>query len=316
MKPPPFHYVRCTSAAEAAALLAEGGEDAKVLAGGQSLVPLLNFRLARPSLLVDINPLADLAYVRAGAAAELCIGALTRQATLERAGLRSGWDAIAEAIPLVGHYPTRIRGTVGGSVAHADPAAEIPVLCLGFGARLTLVGPGSQRSIAADEFFLGPFMTSIEPDEVLTEACLTPPPAGASTAFEEFSERHGDFALVSVFAGIHLTGGTCSWARIAAGGIGPTPVRASAAETVLLGSRASDADLQEAAAAVASYCSVGDDFHCSAATRMQITSHLALRVLACARAKQGEAGTGRPDNPPQPPGGEWSAERKGESLRI
>ena len=238
MKPPPFHYVRCTSAAEAAALLSEGGEDAKIIAGGQSLVPLLNFRLARPSLLVDINPLADLAYVRSGAAAELCIGALTRQATLERAGLPSGWDAIAEAIPLVGHYPTRIRGTVGGSVAHADPSAEIPVLCLGFGAQLALVGPRSERSIAADEFFLGPFMTLIEPDEILTEVCLTAPQAGASTAFEEFSERHGDFALVSVFAGMHLTGGTCSWVRIAAGGIGPTPVRASAAEAVLLGSRA------------------------------------------------------------------------------
>ena len=297
MKPPPFRYVRCSSAAHAAALLSEGGEDAKLLAGGQSLVPLLNFRLARPSLLIDINRLADLDYVDDGAAAELRIGALTRQATLERTSLRSCWDAIAEALPLVGHYPTRLRGTVGGSIAHADPSAELPVLCLGYGAKLTLVGPGQQRVVVADDFFLGPFMTLVQPDEILTEVCLTSPPLEASTAFEEFSERHGDFALVSVFAGMRLTGGICTWVRIAAGGIGPTPIRALAAEAVLAGSRASDADLREAAAAVASACSIADDFHCSAKTRQEITNELALRALASARAKQLEGEGGRLGGP-------------------
>jgi CO/xanthine dehydrogenase FAD-binding subunit len=291
MKPPPFHYVRCASAAEAAALLSEGGEDAKVLAGGQSLVPLLNFRLARPSILVDINSLAELDYVREGPAADLCIGALTRQATLEVARLQSCWDAISEALPLVGHYPTRMRGTVGGSIAHADPAAEIPVLCLGFGALLTLVGYRRQRSVMADEFFTGPFMTVLEPDEVITEVRLTSPPAGASTAFEEFSERQGDFGLVSMFAGLHLTGGICSWARVATGGVGGAPIRAPAAEAALLGSRATDADLRAAAAAVASYCRIADDFHCSAASRQEITIQLAVQALARARAKQ-DGGTG------------------------
>jgi aerobic carbon-monoxide dehydrogenase medium subunit len=294
MKPPPFHYARCSSAADAAALLSEGGEDAKLLAGGQSLVPLLNFRLARPSLLVDINRIADLDYVREGDAGELRIGALTRQATLERTSLRSCWDAISEALPLIGHYTTRLRGTVGGSIAHADPSAEIPVLCLGFGARLSLLGPRTQRTVMADDFFLGPFMTLIEPDEIITEVCLTSPPLAASTAFEEFSERHGDFALVSVFAGMHLIDGICSWARIAAGGIGPTPVRAPAAEAVLLGSRVGDADLQEAAVAVVSECSIADDFHCSAKTRQEITNALALRVLARARAKQLGVADARP----------------------
>jgi len=285
MKPPPFHYVRCSSAADAVALLSEGGEDAKLLAGGQSLVPLLNFRLARPSLLVDINHIEDLDYVREDEA-ELCIGALTRQATLERTSLRSCWDAIAEAVPLIGHYPTRFRGTVGGSIAHADPSAEIPVLCLGYGARLTLVGADNQRIVVADDFFLGPFMTLIEPSEILTDVCLTAPPLGASTAFEEFSERHGDFALVSVFAGMQLIDGVCSWVRIAAAGVGPTPVRAAAAEAALLGSRASDADLREAAAALASECSIRDDFHCSAKARSEIANELALRALTRARGKQ------------------------------
>jgi len=295
MKPPPFHYVRCSSAAEAVALLSEGGEDAKLLAGGQSLVPLLNFRLARPSLLVDVNRLCDLAYVHESAAGELCIGALSRQATLERTDLGSRWDAIAEALPLVGHYPTRVRGTVGGSVAHADPSAEIPLLCLGFGAWLTLLGPSEERSLQADDFFLSPFMTLIEPDEILTEVRLTSPPLGASTAFEEFSERLGDFALVSVFAGLQLHDGICTWARLAVGGVGPTPIRATAGEAVLAGSHASDADINEAAAAVASCCSLGDDFHCSAATRQDLARQIALRALVRARAKQKAAADGRKD---------------------
>jgi aerobic carbon-monoxide dehydrogenase medium subunit len=295
MKPPPFHYVRCYSAAEAVALLSGAGEDAKLLAGGQSLVPLLNFRLARPTLLVDVNRLHDLVYVHESAGGELCIGALSRQASLERTELGSRWDAIAEALPYVGHYPTRVRGTVGGSVAHADPSAEIPVLCLGFGAQLTLVGVRLQRTVQADGFFLGPFTTVIESDEMLTEVRLTPPPPGASTAFEEFSERHGDFALVSVFAGLQLAEGRCSWVRLAVGGVGPAPIRASAAEAVLAGSRARDADLYEAADAVATCCSLGDDFHCSAATRADLARQIALRALVRARAKQEAAAAGHTD---------------------
>jgi aerobic carbon-monoxide dehydrogenase medium subunit len=294
MKPPPFHYARCYSAAEAVALLSGEGEDAKLLAGGQSLVPLLNFRLARPSLLVDVNRLHELAYVRESSEGELCIGALSRQATLERAELGSRWDAIAEALPYVGHYPTRLRGTVGGSVAHADPSAEIPLLCAGLGAQLTLVGPREQRVVQAEGFFLGPFTTVIEPDEMLTEVRLTPPPPGASTAFEEFSERHGDFALVSVFVGLQLAGGRCSWARLAVGGVGPAPIRVSAAEALLAGSQARDADLHEAADAVASCCSLADDFHCSAATRADLARQIALRALVRARAKQQAAVASQP----------------------
>jgi aerobic carbon-monoxide dehydrogenase medium subunit len=302
MKPPSFHYVRCSSAAEAVALLSEAGEDAKLLAGGQSLVPLLNFRLARPSVLVDINPLRDLAYVRESAAGELCLGALCRQATLERTELGSRWGAIAEALALIGHYPTRVRGTVGGSVAHADPSAELPLLCLGFGARLTIAGPRGPRSAEADDFFLGSFTTMIEPDELLTEVRLTPPPLGTSTVFEEFSERLGDFALVSVFAGLQLSGGICSWVRLAVGGVGPTPIRASAAEAVLVGSPAGDADLREAAEAAASCCSLGDDFHCSAATRQDLAREIALRALVRARARQEAPAGGRPAGHRRPGG--------------
>jgi CO/xanthine dehydrogenase FAD-binding subunit len=294
MKPPPFHYVRCASAAEAVALLSEAGEDAKLLAGGQSLVPLLNFRLARPTVLVDISRLRDLAYIRQSAEGNLCIGALSRQATLETTELGSRWQAIAQALPHIGHYPTRMRGTAGGSVAHADPAAEIPLLCIGFGALLTIVGPHDQRSVEADGFFLGPFTTLIGPDEMLTEIRLLPPPLGASTAFEEFSERHGDFALAAAFAGLQLADGICSWVRVAVGGIGPVPIRASAAEAALAGSRASDADLLRAADAVASCCSATDDIHCSAATRRDLAREITLRALMRVRSSQLAAAQRRP----------------------
>jgi carbon-monoxide dehydrogenase medium subunit len=286
MKPPPFHYARCASAAEAVALLSEAGDDAKLLAGGQSLVPLLNFRLARPTLLVDISRVRELAYIRHSVEGNLCIGALSRQATLETTELGSRWGAIAQALPLIGHYPTRIRGTVGGSVAHADPAAEIPLLCVGFGALLTIVGPRDQRSVEADGFFLGPFTTLIAPGEMLTEIRLMPPPIGASTVFEEFSERHGDFSLASVFAGLQLTNGICSWVRVAVGGVGPMPIRASAAEATLAGSRVADSDLLRAADAVASCCSAADDLHCSAATRRDLAREITLRALTRARSSQ------------------------------
>jgi aerobic carbon-monoxide dehydrogenase medium subunit len=294
MKPPPFHYARCASAAEAVALLSEAGDDAKLLAGGQSLVPLLNFRLARPTLLIDISRLHDLAFIRQNAEGSLCVGALSPQATLETTELGSGWEAIAQALPHIGHYPTRIRGTVGGSVAHADPAAEIPLLCVGFGALLTIVGPHDQRSVEADGFFLGPFTTLIAPDEMLTEIRLMPPPLGASTAFAEFSERHGNFALVSVLAGLLLTDGICSWVRVAAGGLGPMPIRSSAAEAALAGSRASDSDLLRAADAVASSCSAADDFHCSAATRRDLAREITFRALMRARSSQLAAAERRP----------------------
>ncbi len=193
MKPAPFRYEAARTLDGALRLLAEA--DAKALAGGQSLVPLLNFRLARPSLLVDLNPIAALAYLRRSGGV-LRIGALTRQASLERSGLVARyWPLLRQAVTMVGHPAIRSRGTVGGSVAHADPSAELPVALAALDARFHLRSPRGERTVGASELFRGPMMTAIEADELLTEIEVPAPPAGARMAFVEHARTHGDFAL-------------------------------------------------------------------------------------------------------------------------
>ena len=277
MKPPPFAYTRAESAEQAVSLLAEAGEDAKVIAGGQSLVPLLNFRLARPSVLVDVNPLSELDYIRVGGNGDgLAVGALCRHLSLERNGELGGpWKAVAEAVPLIGHYPIRVRGTVGGSIAHADPAAELPVIALAYDGDLEVLGPHGRRTIPAGEFFRGPFMTALAPDELLVEVRLAAPPSSARSAFEEFSERAGDFALASVCT---VLGD--GWARIALGGVGPTPLRAIAAEEALL----AGAEPAEVGALAARDCDPGGDFHASAEFRKELVAELTRRALERLRA--------------------------------
>jgi aerobic carbon-monoxide dehydrogenase medium subunit len=282
VKPPPFAYARAESPEEAVSLLAEAGDDAKVIAGGQSLVPLLNFRLARPSVLVDINPLADLDYLRVGGnGAGLVVGALCRHATLERSlELTGSWQAVAEAVPMIGHYPIRARGTVGGSIAHADPSAELPLLCFAFDAEVDALGPQGRRTIAAPDLFRGPFSTTLAPDELLVEIRFPTPPAGARTVFEEFSERAGDFALASVCAGAVVEDGRCTWARVALGGVGPTPLRATAAEQALVGSVLEEAAVAEAAELAAAACDPRGDFHGSTEFRRELVAELTARAFA------------------------------------
>jgi carbon-monoxide dehydrogenase medium subunit/6-hydroxypseudooxynicotine dehydrogenase subunit alpha len=286
VKPPPFEYARAGSLEEAVDLLAEWGDEAKVLAGGQSLMPLLNFRLARPSYLVDVNPLDDLASFSRDDGA-LSIGALCRQATVEerREELTGPWGALGDAVPLIGHYPIRTRGTVGGSVAHADPAAELPVVCAAFEAELAASSRAGTRSIAASAFFEGPLMTTLRPDEVLVSVRLPAPPAGAVTGFEEFSERAGDFALASVCAGVGRENGRCSWARIALGGVGPVPLRAPDAERALLGSDLDDEAIAEAARLAAAGCEPSGDFHASSVFRRELVAELTSRLLQRLQAR-------------------------------
>jgi CO/xanthine dehydrogenase FAD-binding subunit len=227
VKPAPFDYVAPRTLDEALGAL---GDDAKPLAGGQSLVPLLNFRLARPATIVDLNGVAELSYVRRSEGT-LRIGALTRQAALERSGVvERGWPLLTRAVAHVAHPAIRNRGTVGGSVAHADPAAELPVALAALDARFHVRSAArGARAIDAGDFFQAPLMTALEPDELLVEIEVPPPPDGARSAFAEHARTHGDFAL----AGAAVVRAGTGHAAIALLGAGPTPVRVPDAERAL-----------------------------------------------------------------------------------
>jgi CO/xanthine dehydrogenase FAD-binding subunit len=241
MKPAPFAYDAPETLEEALGLLQRAGEDAKVLAGGQSLVPLLNFRLARPERLVDLNRVAELAYLRREGDV-LRIGALARHADLERsADVAAGWPLLAEAVRHVGHPQIRARGTVCGSVAHADPAAELPAALVALDARVHVRSAQGGRRVAAGEFFRSFFTTVLEPDEVVVEVEVPSPPAGSGGAFAEHSRTHGDFAVGGAAA---LVSG--EEARLVLLAAGPVPVRARDAEG-LLGEGASAAEAADAA---------------------------------------------------------------------
>ena len=225
MKPVRFDYRAPASLDEALPLLRL---ESAVLAGGQSLVPLLNLRLARPELVVDVNGIAELDYIRAGEGA-LRIGALTRQVALERSELVGRrWPLLHKAVRFVGHPQIRTRGTVGGSVAHADPAAELPAALIALGARFHLRSAGGARALGASEFFLGSLHTAREPDELLVEVEVPEQPEGAGSGFAEHARTHGDFATAGAAAVI-----AAGHAGIALLGAGPVPVRAEAAERAL-----------------------------------------------------------------------------------
>jgi len=227
LKPAPFQYVAPRSLDEALGAL---GEDAKPLAGGQSLVPLLNFRLARPATIVDLNGLGELSYLRR-TGGTLRIGALTRQAALERSAVvERGWPLLTRAVSYVAHPAIRNRGTVGGSVAHADPAAELPVALTALDARVHVRSAArGDRTLQAAELFQAPLMTALEPDELLVEIEVPAPPDGARAAFAEHARTHGDFAL----AGAAVVRAGTEHAAIALLGAAPTPVRAPDAERAL-----------------------------------------------------------------------------------
>jgi CO/xanthine dehydrogenase FAD-binding subunit len=252
VKPAPFAYDAPRELEEALDLLAHHGDDAKALAGGQSLVPLLNFRLARPARLVDLNGIAALAYIRRTAGV-LRIGALTRDAVLERSPLIAArWPLLREAVELVGDPQIRARGTVGGSVAHADAAAELPVALTALGARFHVRSARRARTLDSSELFMTHLTTSLDPDELLVEIEVPAPPPRAGAAFIEHARVHGDFALAAAAAVIVVEeDGSCARASIALGAAGPTPLRAPDAEEGLTKSALGPADVEAAAAAAA-----------------------------------------------------------------
>jgi CO/xanthine dehydrogenase FAD-binding subunit len=283
VKPPAFSYVRAGTPEEAVALLARHGGEAKALAGGQSLVPLMNFRLARPGVLVDIGRLDTLAYVseRDGA---LAIGALTRQAAVEDSPLAARrCPLLVEATRLVGHRPIRNRGTVGGSLAHADPAAEYPAVLLALEGEVTARGPRGERVIPAARLFRSVFATSLEPDELLTEVRLPAAPPRSGAAFVELSRRHGDYAIVGVAAVVALdSAGRCREARLALAGVAGTPVRCAEAEQLLQGTSGEEAVLDEAGRRCAASVEPRGDLHASPAYRKAMVAVFVRRALRLA----------------------------------
>ena len=290
MKPPPFSYAAPTTLAEAVGLLTEHAEaEPRVLAGGQSLIPLMNFRLAKPGYLIDLRNVAGLNGIRREGDT-LVIGAMTTMSEVERSPeVAVAAPLLAEAAGLVAHTPVRNRGTVGGSLAHADPAAELPAVALASGADLVAAGPAGSRVIPAAEFITGPFSTALAADEILTEIRLPVWPGGH--AFVEFSRIHANFAVVGVAALVEVDGGRIRRAALALTGVAPTAIRATAAERVLAGAASDAADVtaaagQAAAAAVAGLTPAGD-LHASPQTRLALARTYLRRgiELATSRAR-------------------------------
>lgn len=278
MKPPRFDYHAARSLDEAVALLARYGGDAKVLAGGQSLMPLLNFRLARPAALVDLNRIASLAGI-AEVNGVLVFGAMTRQRTIEFSDVvRRRLPLLSEATRWVGHLPIRSRGTIGGSIAHADPSAEYPAVLTALDGEVVARGPRGERRLGAAELFETYLTTTLAPDEVLTEIRLPAMPDGAGFAFEEFARRHGDFAIVGIAAAVWWDRGRIT-ARLAAAGVGPVPVRLRAAEQALASRGLQPAAVAEAARLATEAVQPDADLHATAEYRRHLTGVLTKRAL-------------------------------------
>ena len=282
MKPAPFEYFAPTSVEETCALLARYGDDAKILAGGQSLVPLLALRLAQPAGLIDINPVHELDYIQANEGG-LSIGARTRHRTLERSPvIREQLPLLSAAVEWIGHPQIRNRGTIGGSLVHADPAAELPALALALDATFTVVdSSGSKRRLKSDEFFVSFLTTALGTGELLSEVSFPTLPVGTGWSFMEVARRHGDFALVGGVATVTLDDArTCSDARIALFGVGETAVRSRSAEQALIGQKPDEQVIAAAAAEVVKDIHPLSDVHATAAYRHYVARNLVAQALA------------------------------------
>jgi CO/xanthine dehydrogenase FAD-binding subunit len=284
VKPAPFDYFDPTTLPEALALLDQYGDEGKVLAGGQSLLPLLYMRLAQPRYLLDVNRVDGLSDVRVEDGM-LCIGALARQRAVERAPLvQAGWPLVVEALRLVGHSQIRNRGTFGGSVAHADPSAELPAVVALLDGTMRAASVSGERTLNADEFFLTYLTTALDSSELLVEVRLPAPPAGSGWAFLEISRRQGDFALVGVgcLLALEADGRHVAEARLAFTGVGGTPLRAREAEAALVGEVAEASAFARAGELAQAAAEPDADIHASADFRRHLVGVLARRGLALA----------------------------------
>lgn len=279
MKPAPFEYHAPDSVEEALALLAQHGDDAKVLAGGQSLVPMLNFRLAQPAHIVDVNRIRSLAYVRR-AAGRLRVGAMTRQSVLEASGVAARhWPLLTEALEWIAHPQIRNRGTVGGSLAHADPAAELAVAGAALDVRLHARSQRGARTISWRDFWVTHFTTSLMPDELLVEIEIPPLPRGSGWGFAEYARRHGDFALGGAAVVVCMDGNRCRDARIALLAASDTPIRAAQAEQSLAGSEINERAVAGAAALAVADVRPTGDAHAGAEYRRTLIEAMVRKAL-------------------------------------
>jgi aerobic carbon-monoxide dehydrogenase medium subunit len=290
MKPPKFDYYDPRSLDEALALLDRHSDDAKVLAGGQSLMPLLNMRLARPSIVVDINQIEELNYVRASDSG-IAIGAIARQRALQTEKL------IAERVPIlregayyIAHPQIRSRGTICGSIAHADAAAELPALALALDAEMILTSAKAARTVGAKAFFQSFFTTALKANEILTEVRFPAPPKDSAWSVLEISRRHGDFAIAGIIAGLVLESNreVISHARLVYFGVGPTPIRVTAAEEALIGQSASESAFEAAAQSAKQGIDPTSDIHATEEYRRALAATLTKRALRAALQKLGK----------------------------
>jgi aerobic carbon-monoxide dehydrogenase medium subunit len=284
VKPGPFEHHAPETIADAVGLLAAHGDEAKPLAGGQSLVPLLALRLGSFAHLVDLNRVGELAGIQR-VNGHVRVGAMTRQRTAERdATVAADVPLLAAALPWVGHFQIRNRGTVGGSLSHADPASELPAVATALDADFEIAGSAGVRTVAAADFFTGTFTTAIDDAELLTAVRFPVWAAGSGFAVREFARRHGDFAVAGAAVGIQVQGGTIARAAIAFFGMGGTPMRASSAEAALIGASVTDLDVRGAATTAVADTEPGDDIHASAAHRRRIGVRVAADALTAAIA--------------------------------
>jgi CO/xanthine dehydrogenase FAD-binding subunit len=291
MKPAPFKYITATSLEHALSLKAEYGDDAKFLAGGQSLIPTMNFRLAQPAILIDINRIEGLGAIRSRDGGGACVGALARYRTLERdSGFAGMFPLITEALPHIAHPQIRNRGTIGGNLSHADQASELPAIAVALGARLHIQAAKRERWLEASEFFVGGLTTDLQPDEMLVEVELALPKPRTGSCFMEVARRRGDFAIVGVAAMITLGQRVeCANVRLAFCGVGETPIDASSAAGILRGRALTEEAARDVAASVQTMIEPSGSVHATADYQRHIAGVLAERALQTAyqRARNG-----------------------------
>ncbi len=291
MKPAPFDYILATSLDHALRLKAEHGDEARFLAGGQSLIPAMNFRLARPAFLIDINHVQALSGVDCSKPDEIRLGAMTRYCALERDNdFLKASPLFADALPHIAHVAIRNRGTVGGNLSHADPASELPAIAVAMGARMRIKSSRGERELKAADFFVGLLTTDLQPDEMLVEITLPKTPPKSGSCFIELARRRGDFALAGIAAIVSLDDDDrCTRLRLALCGVGETPVDASAAASSLIGQRCTDAAIATVAADVQRAIAPTGSIHASPEYQRHIAGVLTRRAIAAACERIGHA---------------------------